>query len=160
MNPTQLLQYATSSAEYFLSNRTAFESIDGLDGYLIEDVVQDSIMKLLKSKVKPQTKTYVANTVWSVIIDLSRRNKLPRLTSDLQVADETVVPLLSDSETIQGLIDTLDTEDTNLFVQYHQTNLNIHDIAVLHAVSERTIKRRLSELSDIIQDFLCNHKES
>lgn len=160
MNTTQLLEYTTSSAKWYLSNRGNNESIDHLDGYLIEDIIQDSLEKILKSKVDPQTKTYIANTVYSVIVDISRRNRLPRLNADVQVADPELVPLVTSEEILGKLYNSLDTEDSQLFTEYHQTKLTIHDIAVLHGVSERTVKRRLAELSDVITDFLGISKES
>lgn len=156
MNTKQLVNYTTSSAEYFLRNRGKTESIDYLDGYLIEDIIQDSLEKLLKSKVEPQTKTYITNTVLSVITDIAKRTgkRIPRLTSTSEISEDTLVPLHTSVELLDELVASLDTEDTLLFNKYHVDKLTVNEVSILYGVSERTIKRRLSELSDVISVFL------
>lgn len=159
MNTTQLLDYSKASAKYYLSTKGNTEYIQSLNGYTIEDVAMDAVEKVLKSKIQPRTKTYIAQVVYSVIVDLYRKNNLPLIHNTEEILEAEKVPMLTSEDQLGNLKSTLDTEDSYLFTSYYESKLNIHDIAVLHGVSERTIKRRLSELNETIQDFLSNHKE-
>lgn len=152
----KLLQYAMDSASWFLKSNSKNSYIDYLDGYSSEDVAMEALVTILKSKVNPKSKSYVTQVVLSVVADLSRKGKLPRLSRDSEISQETVIPLLTTDEVLSELREALDAEDLHLFIAAYESNLTIHDIAVLQGVSDRTIKRRLVELSSTINTFLVN----
>ena len=155
--PEHLLQYAKDSATWFLRKQSSNTYIEYLDGYSIDDIAMEAVCKALRSKVQPKSKTYVAQTVLSVISNLSIKGKLDHLSNtSSQVSQEIMVPLLTAPDILCNLKASLESDDYHLFIAAYESQLTIHDIAVLHGVSERTIKRRLSELSLIIEDFLGN----
>ena len=154
MEPKALLEYTLDAATYFLKSKDLSATYPNLGGMSAEDVAMDSLVKILESNVRPQTKTYVIEVVRNACFDLMRKKKLDILSvseGPNEIPDTQLVPLETISTVEDLMLDTLDAEDKQLYTLWITQGLTEDQIAASYAVSPRTIRRRLQELRDIVK---------
>ena len=155
MDPKELLSYTQDAARYFLKDNSPTATYVNLGGYTYEDVAMDSIVKILESSVRPQTKTYVIEVVRNTCFDLMKQRKLDVIPSiSNETMDHQLVPLDTIDSIQSAVLSKLDIEDQDLYLLWVTHGKTEEEIADTYDVSPRTIRRRLQELRTHIMEAL------
>lgn len=156
MTPLELLEYTKDATQYFLKTNDLSATFPALGSYSVEDVAMDSVVKILESSVHPRTKTYVTEVVRNTCLDLLRRKRITLVEVSPKEADHQLVPLDTLDTSQDTLLSLLSKEDRELYSLRVTQGLTEEPIAAHYGVSTRTIRRRLSELKETLQECLKN----
>lgn len=151
MDPLTLLNYSTEVAKYHLRTNDHYRVFHNLGGATLDDVIMESVEKVLKSNVVPKTKSYVSLVTLGVISDLSAKHREEQPSSDhttlnMKLSAQETREILDSEDILGNLKLFLSDDQRGLFETYIESTPN--------NTPSRNTQRKLAALTQEINEFL------